>query len=80
MSFCIQIGSSAKPTIPSDISSEADDFMQKTFNLDHQARPGASELLEHPWITSDPTIAFEAAKRSANAGLNAPKLTVTSSN
>jgi len=79
MQAIFKIGSSAKPTIPSDVSSEADEFMQKTFNLDYQARPGASELLAHPWITSDPTIAFDAAMRSANAGRNAPKLTVTSS-
>lgn len=48
----LQIGSSAKPTIPSDISAEAQDFLLKTFDLDHEARPGAGELLQHPWIAT----------------------------
>ena len=45
-----QIGSSAKPTIPRDISPEADHFLQLTFELNHEARPSAAELLEHPWL------------------------------
>lgn len=46
-----QIGSSAKPTIPSDISAEAENFLQLTFELNHEARPDAVDLLEHIWIT-----------------------------
>ena len=46
-----QIGSSAKPTIPSDISAEAENFLQLTFELNHEARPDAVDLLEHVWIT-----------------------------
>ena len=45
-----QIGSSARPTIPSDISTEAQDFLRLTFELDHEARPSAAGLLLHPWI------------------------------
>lgn len=45
-----KIGSSAKPAIPSDISPEAQDFLQRTFELKHEARPAANELLQHPWI------------------------------
>lgn len=52
--YLTQIGSSAKPAIPADISSEADDFLQKTFELNHEARPSASELLKHPWIANQP--------------------------
>jgi len=55
MQAIFKIGSSAKPTIPSDISSDADDFLQKTFDLDYQARPSAAELLLHSWIVKDPT-------------------------
>lgn len=47
----LQIGSSAKPTIPSDISSEAENFLQLTFELNHEARPDALDLVEHVWIT-----------------------------
>lgn len=46
----LQIGSSAKPTIPSDISAEADNFLQLTFELNHEARPDAVDLLQHTWI------------------------------
>jgi len=50
MQAIFKIGSSAKPTIPSDISADAQDFLLKTFDLDHEARPGAGELLQHSWI------------------------------
>lgn len=50
MQAIFKIGSSAKPTIPSDISAEAQDFLQRTFEINHEERPGAAELLQHPWI------------------------------
>jgi len=50
MQAIFKIGSSAKPTIPSDISTEAQDFLKSTFNVDHEARPSATQLLQHPWI------------------------------
>ncbi|KAG6874181.1 hypothetical protein C0995_003727 [Termitomyces sp. Mi166 len=50
MQAIFKIGSSAKPTIPSDISAEAQDFLRLTFELDHEARPSAAELLQYPWI------------------------------
>jgi mitogen-activated protein kinase kinase kinase len=59
-----QIGSSAKPEIPSDVTSDADDFMQKTFDLDYQARPSASALLTHAWV-SDPTATFVSLQNPA---------------
>lgn len=40
----------AKPAIPTDITPEAIDFLQKTFELDHTARPSAAELLDHLWL------------------------------
>ncbi|KAF5377058.1 hypothetical protein D9757_007745 [Collybiopsis confluens] len=51
MQAIFKIGSSAKPTIPSDISSEAHDFLTRTFDVDYEARPTASELLLQPFIT-----------------------------
>ncbi|TFK55044.1 Pkinase-domain-containing protein [Heliocybe sulcata] len=53
MQAIFKIGQSAKPTIPPDISAEAADFLQRTFELNHEARPTAGELLEHPWIAQD---------------------------
>ncbi|KAG1803815.1 Pkinase-domain-containing protein [Suillus plorans] len=50
MQAIFKIGQSAKPAIPSDISSEAQDFLTKTFDLDHSARPSAGELLQHHWV------------------------------
>ncbi|KAL4253160.1 protein kinase superfamily protein [Abortiporus biennis] len=55
MQAIFKIGSSARPTIPPDISPEAEDFLNKTFDLDHEARPTAAELLKHPWIVGAST-------------------------
>jgi len=51
MQAIFKIGSSAKPTIPSDISAEAENFLQLTFELNHEARPDAVDLIQHVWIT-----------------------------
>ncbi|KAJ7582664.1 ste11-like protein [Mycena floridula] len=50
MQAIFKIGSSAKPAIPSDTSTEAQEFLTLTFELDHEARPSASELLKNAWI------------------------------
>ncbi|KAF8636498.1 hypothetical protein AX17_003313 [Amanita inopinata Kibby_2008] len=55
MQAIFKIGSSEKPSIPSDISAEAQDFLHRTFELNHEARPSASELLRHSWITKQPS-------------------------
>ena len=52
LTVCTQIGMSSKPTIPPDISPEAESFLQLTFELNHEARPSAAELLKHPWVAS----------------------------
>lgn len=62
MFLVVQIGSSAKPAFPSDISADAEDFLNKTFELDHNLRPSASELLFHPWIVKDPANPASAVK------------------
>ena len=46
-----QIGSSGRPAFPPDITPAAEDFLNKTFILDHVERPSAAELLDHAFIT-----------------------------
>lgn len=46
-----QIGStSAKPTTPDNISEEGKTFLNKTFEIDHEKRPSADELLLSPFL------------------------------
>lgn len=45
-----QIGQMSKPTIPTDISADAVAMLQQTFEIDHHARPDASELLTSAWL------------------------------
>jgi len=46
-----QIGnSSAKPTIPDFASDEGKAFLNKTFEIDHEKRPSADELLLSPFL------------------------------
>ncbi|KAG8901078.1 ATP binding [Tulasnella sp. 403] len=40
---------------PPDISAEAEDFLNKTFETEHTARPSAADLLQHPWVASQAT-------------------------
>ena len=45
------IGSNqAKPTIPETASDEAKTFMNKTFEIEHEKRPSADELLKDPFL------------------------------
>ena len=45
------IGSNqAKPTIPETASEEAKTFMNKTFEIEHEKRPSADELLKDPFL------------------------------
>ncbi|GAA6013886.1 hypothetical protein JCM10207_008223 [Rhodosporidiobolus poonsookiae] len=50
MQAIFRIGSSIRPTVPDDISSEADDFLEQTFEIEHTDRPPAKELLQHAFI------------------------------
>lgn len=46
-----QIGnSSAKPTTPENASEEGQEFLSKTFEIDHEKRPSANELLLSPFL------------------------------
>ncbi|EJD02304.1 Pkinase-domain-containing protein [Fomitiporia mediterranea MF3/22] len=67
MQAIFKIGSSAKPTIPSDISPEAEDFLQKTFETKYEARPDADELLQHPWIVHGPSSSSSSGSVGSNA-------------
>ncbi|ORX34363.1 hypothetical protein BD324DRAFT_635574 [Kockovaella imperatae] len=74
MQAIFRIGSSARPAMPNDISSEASDFLNKSFEVDHAARPTAAHLLEHAFIapkigTGAGTISAAQA-RSAMAAAN----------
>lgn len=53
MQALFKIGSCAKPSLPEEISDEAVDFLNKTFEIDHEKRPTADELLRHPFITEE---------------------------
>ncbi|KAL5489902.1 STE11 [Sanghuangporus weigelae] len=72
MQAIFKIGSSAKPTVPSDISPECEDFLQKTFEVKHEARPDADELLQHPWIVHGPHSS-SASSSSSTAKTKAAK-------
>lgn len=53
--------------MPTDISRDAEDFLNKTFELDHNARPMAGELLVHAFIAPPPTSAEPATISEAQA-------------
>ncbi|CAE6433499.1 unnamed protein product [Rhizoctonia solani] len=74
MQAIFKIGSLARPTIPPDISPEAEDFLNKTFELDYTIRPTAAELLNHPWVRVG-----EAEASAATPNESSPAITVTSS-
>lgn len=40
----------SSPTIPEKTSPEAQDFLKRTFDHDHNKRPSADELLTHPFL------------------------------
>ncbi|KUI59825.1 Serine/threonine-protein kinase STE11 [Cytospora mali] len=44
-------GAKAAPTIPDHASEEAQEFLAQTFELDHNKRPSADELMIHPFLT-----------------------------
>ncbi|BEJ13857.1 hypothetical protein CspHIS471_0310310 [Cutaneotrichosporon sp. HIS471] len=52
MQAIFRIGSLARPATPNDISPDATDFLRLTFEINHNARPPASTLLNHPFIAA----------------------------
>ncbi|PHH67886.1 hypothetical protein CDD82_1031 [Ophiocordyceps australis] len=43
-------GGKAAPTVPEQASDEAHNFMSQTFEIDHNLRPSADELMLHPFL------------------------------
>ncbi len=66
MQALFQIGMGRKPSLPDEISLECRDFLEKTFELDYNARPSAEELLEHAFMGTQMT--FPAAAGGVGAG------------
>ncbi|KAH7889234.1 Pkinase-domain-containing protein [Phlebopus sp. FC_14] len=78
MQAIFKIGQSAKPAIPSDISAEAEDFLTKTFDLDHTARPSAGELLQHAWLDVKKQAGSSSGRNNGGAAKSAvPTIEVT---
>ncbi|CAN6618217.1 serine/threonine-protein kinase Ste11p [Trichomonascus vanleenenianus] len=50
MQAIFKLGNSTTPTIPSNCTDEAKDFMSQTFAIDYTKRPTADELLNHSFI------------------------------
>ncbi|KAL1923627.1 uncharacterized protein VTP21DRAFT_8607 [Calcarisporiella thermophila] len=50
MQAIFKIGRYAAPDIPEVASSDARDFLQRTFELNYQDRPSATELLKHAFL------------------------------
>ncbi|TEB36348.1 Pkinase-domain-containing protein [Coprinellus micaceus] len=71
MQAIFKIGSSAKPAIPEDVSPEAQDFLQRTFELNHEDRPPANDLLQHPWIAVNKKTKKGGVKERHEARANA---------
>lgn len=79
MQALFKIGSMAKPQIPEDISLEAIDFLNKTFEIDHNSRPSAEELLQHAFITEEFSLGV-APSRSDSLGAKGNATTTSSGN
>ncbi|KAF8610126.1 Pkinase-domain-containing protein [Ceratobasidium sp. AG-I] len=75
MQAIFKIGSSARPTIPPDITQEAENFLNKTFELDYTIRPTAVQLLEDPWISEAGVQGF--AGSASVSGTATSSMTIT---
>ncbi|KAK9468293.1 kinase-like domain-containing protein [Lipomyces arxii] len=52
MQALFKIGTMCAPEVPKEISSDAKDFLAKTFEFDFEKRPSAQELLLHAFLNS----------------------------
>ncbi|CEP11803.1 hypothetical protein [Parasitella parasitica] len=50
MQAIFQIGCYTAPNIPSNLSEDAKNFLGCTFQVNHEERPSADELLKHPFL------------------------------
>ncbi|PWZ02484.1 Pkinase-domain-containing protein [Testicularia cyperi] len=67
MQALFQIGMGRKPSLPDEISNECKDFLEKTFELDHNRRPSADELLSHPFMGTQMTFG-DGSSPNGNGG------------
>ncbi|KAI0306449.1 hypothetical protein B0F90DRAFT_1915460 [Multifurca ochricompacta] len=58
---------SAKPPIPSDISADAQNFLDLCFELDHEIRPPAGDLLGHAWVKKKPSTKGQKSKDTSSS-------------
>ncbi|WWC67680.1 uncharacterized protein I206_101592 [Kwoniella pini CBS 10737] len=67
MQAIFRIGSQTPvPEIPPDISNEAADFLKQTFEIDHNSRPTAFQLLQHPFIALPTSSSNKNSSRNNN--------------
>ncbi|PWN39350.1 Pkinase-domain-containing protein [Ceraceosorus guamensis] len=79
MQALFKIGSFAKPTLPDDVSQDCINFLNATFELDHNKRPSADELLQHPFIVGEYTGPANASGSSADDPNSASSIKAASS-
>ncbi|KAI8997661.1 kinase-like domain-containing protein [Pilobolus umbonatus] len=54
-----RMGSHEAPEIPTNVSPEAKDFLEKCLQIEPNDRPIASELLNHPFVRANPDFDFK---------------------
>ncbi|CAI9103916.1 OLC1v1002511C1 [Oldenlandia corymbosa var. corymbosa] len=59
MQALFRIGRGEPPQIPNSLSTEAQDFLLKCFQVNPAARPTAAELLDHPFVKK-PSLTFRS--------------------
>ncbi|KAK9360128.1 kinase-like domain-containing protein [Lipomyces starkeyi] len=72
MQALFKIGTLCSPEIPKESTTEANEFLTRTFELDHEKRPTAQELLLHPFLS--PIVSGRAAKSASQGGAMADGL------
>lgn len=64
MQALFRIGSgNSRPSLPEEISDMAKDFLDRTFEMDHEKRPTSETLLQHPFITEDYVPPVEGGRK-----------------
>ncbi|KAJ8099772.1 kinase-like domain-containing protein [Lipomyces tetrasporus] len=72
MQALFKIGTFCAPEVPKESTSEANEFLARTFEFDHEKRPTAQELLVHPFLS--PIVSGRAAAAASQGGAMAEGL------